>query len=624
VVAALAAVVAVGAAAGTPPAAGATATDVDDLFAVVAEPDGGLTVVEGMEAVEVAYDAALGRTDAEVLSIEQDAPVSSLGTNDPLRGLQWALDRTSFEATWPTTRGQGVTVAVVDTGVRGDHEDLAANLVPGTDLVLGAGDGRIDPAGHGTHVAGIVGALAGNGRGIAGGAPGVRIMPIRVLDENGSGYSSDVAAGIIWAVDHGARVINLSLGGPSPSSGQLNAIRYAISKGAVVVAAAGNSGGSVVYPAAFDEVIAVSAVGSNLALTGWSSRGPQVDLTAPGDGIASSYSGHPAQYGYMSGTSMATPYVSAAAALVVAANPKNPPAKVREALEASAKDLGAPGKDWWYGSGLVDPRAAVNRALPPIGGSSGKGYWVVGAEGRVQAFGAARHYGDLAGRALSAPIVAAAPTRTGNGYWLAGADGAVYTFGDARFHGSMAGRGLNARIVGMSATPTGNGYHLLGADGGVFSFGDAKFYGSTGGMRLNAPVLDMTLSPTGRGYWFVGADGGIFSFGDARFRGSTGGMALAAPVVSMTAAQDGRGYWMIARDGGVFAFPSTLPFHGSLPGLKALYGLSSVPAGLRVRALPDGTGYYILGADGAVFAFGQAKFHGSATGTFPVDLMLVP
>ncbi|GIU86910.1 MAG: hypothetical protein KatS3mg009_1425 [Acidimicrobiia bacterium] len=605
------------------PAAASAGPDVEDLFAVVEQPDGELAVLHGMDAVEVAYDAALERTDAEVLSIEEDAPVTSLGTNDPLRGLQWALDRTSFEAAWTTTRGQGVVVAVIDTGVRGDHEDLAGNLVAGIDLVDG-GDGRIDPAGHGTHVAGILGALAGNGRGIAGGAPGVRIMPVRVLDENGTGFSSDVAAGIIWAVDHGARVINLSLGGSSPSQGQLNAIRYAISKGAVVVAAAGNNGGPVVYPAAFDEVIAVSAVGSDLGLTSWSSRGPQVDLAAPGDAIASTYSGHAAQYGYMSGTSMATPYVSAAAALALAVNPKNGPAQVRDALERGAVDLGAPGKDSWYGAGLVDPRAAVNRALPPIGGSRGKGYWIVGAEGRVQAFGAARHFGDLAGRPLSAPIVAAAPTRTGNGYWLAGADGAVYAFGDARFHGSMAGRGLNARIVGMAATPTGNGYHLLGADGGVFSFGDARFYGSTGGMRLNAPVLDMTLSPTGRGYWFVGADGGVFSFGDARFRGSTGGMRLAAPVVSMTAAQDGRGYWMIARDGGVFAFPSTLPFHGSLPGLQGLYGLASMPAGMRVRALADGSGYYILAADGAVFAFGQAKFHGSASGTFPVDLMLVP
>ena len=173
--------------------------------------------------------------------------------------------------------------------------------------------------------------------------------------------------------------------------------------------------------------------------------------------------------------------------------------------------------------------------------------------------------------------MAAAGTPSGNGYWLAGADGAVYAFGDAGYLGSMAGRPLNGRIVGIAATPSGHGYVLLGSDGGIFTFGDAGYYGSTGGLRLNAPILDLTMTSDGRGYWFVGADGGVFSFGDATFHGSTGGLPLAAAVMSMTAARDGSGYWTVAYDGGVFAFD--VPFHGSLPRLRALHALVGRYAG---------------------------------------------
>jgi hypothetical protein len=173
----------------------------------------------------------------------------------------------------------------------------------------------------------------------------------------------------------------------------------------------------------------------------------------------------------------------------------------------------------------------------------------------------------------------------------------------------------------MAATPSGHGYVLLGMDGGVFTFGDAHFYGSTGSWRLNAPVLDMTLTPDGRGYWFVAADGGVFSFGDAHFYGSTGSMRLAAPVRSMTAAADGSGYWMVASDGGIFSFH--VPYSGSLPGVRSAFGLPYVPA-VRMRALPTNDGYYVLGLDGTVYALGAAKFFGSATGTWAVDIMQAP
>jgi type VII secretion-associated serine protease mycosin len=558
-----------------------------------------------------------------VVTNEIDSTVRALGAPDPRRGSQWALNTVSFEATWPLTRGS-VIVAVVDSGVRADHEDLAGQVLPGKDYVDQQYDGRIDPNGHGTHVAGIIAAAADNGVGIAGGAPGVKILPVRVLDQNGSGYSSNVAQGIIWAVDHGARVINLSLGGTTPSDGTRAAIKYANGKGAIVLAAAGNDGAGAnqpLYPAAFSEAVAVAAVDGNRNRASFSNYGGYVDIAAPGADIISTYSSSRTAYAAMSGTSMATPYASAAAALVASINKKATATGIRNALEGTAVDLGPGGTDIYFGHGLIDPRAAVLRAQPkPKGyGTKGNGYWVVSADGTVRGYGKARSYGDLRGRWLPAPIVASAPTKSGKGYWLAGADGSVYAFGDAKFYGSMAGRHLNGNIVGMSVTPTGRGYLLLGSDGGIFTFGDARFHGSTGNLKLAAPVLDMTMTRTGKGYFMVAADGGVFTFGDARFRGSTGNLRLASPVVSMTAGT--AGYWLVARDGGIFAFG--VPFVGSLPSL----GQQQLPAGARIRALNDGRGYYILGTTGAVFTFGTAKFFGAASfspWSPAIDLMLAP
>ena len=600
--------------------ADASGTDYDEVWAVVQDGDtGNVAVVRGTDAVVAAVDDRLNRTDDTVLSIEADQTVASLG--DPLRSQQWALNSTSFEATWSTTRGSGVKVAVIDTGVRGDHEDLSSILLPGVDYVNGT-DGRTDPNGHGTHVAGIIAAHADNGRGIAGGAPDVRIMPVRVLDANGSGSTSNVAAGIIWAANNGARVINLSLGG-GYSQGMRDAVIYAVNKGVVVLAAAGNGGDGAapVYPGAFDESIAVASVDSNRNRSSFSNTGSYVDIAAPGSSILSSYSSSANAYAAMSGTSMATPYAAAAAALVVSAKPSLSSTGVRDLLLASAEDLGNAGFDNWYGNGLVDPRDAVNRALAPVPGTAGAGYWIVDRDGEVHAFGSAPYLGQPKGLPGLKPIVASARTPSGNGYWIVGSDGAVYAYGDAPALGGMNGRGLNQPIVAMAPTRTGQGYYLLARDGGVFAFGDAVFAGSTGNIRLNSPILDLAVSSSGDGYWFVGGDGGIFAFGSAQFYGSTGGMKLSAPVMSMTAKSSGDGYWMIGFDGGVFAFGNA-PFHGSLPGLRNA-GIST-PAALRMRALSDGTGYYVLGFDGAVFAFGNAKFWGSTPGGDVVDLMLMP
>ena len=616
-----------GASAGAAEAAQAT----KGSWAMTRDDDGRVHVVRGLDAAVAAMDNRLGRPGARVLTMEQDETVKVLTTNDALRPQQWAFSAVDFENAWSLSDGAGVKVAVVDTGVLGTHEDLAGSVLPGLDLAADkgtydpAGTGEVDPAGHGTHVAGIIAAHANNGVGIAGAAPGAKILPVRVLDASGSGSSSDVAEGIVWATDHGARVINLSLGG-GPSPGMQIAIQYARSKQVVTFAAAGNAfqdGNQATYPAAYPEAVAVAAIDQSLNHASFSNTGSYVDIAAPGDLIWSTYGQGRAQYALMSGTSMATPYATATAALVLGENPSLSASDLVHAIEASATDLGAPGRDDTFGYGLINPRGALLAASPEMinRGTKGHGYWIVTADGQVRTYGAARSYGDLRGHAISSPIVAAARTSDGRGYWLAGADGAVYAFGDARYRGGLKGRRLNSPIVGMAASPTGEGYILLGRDGGVFAFGSAHFYGSTGGLHLNAPVLDVTMAGDGRGYWFVGADGGVFSYGSAKFHGSTGGMKLSQPVRSMTAAANGRGYWMVADDGGIFAF--NVPFEGSLPRVRELFGYPYVPS-VRMRSLATNDGYYILGLNGTVWAFGNARYFGSLPGSWAVDLMQAP
>jgi subtilisin family serine protease len=589
------------------------------MYAVV--PDGaGLKVVRfrASDAAAAQSFEVEGADQGEVVGI--DSPVHALDLGDPLRSSQWALDAVGFPDAWALSKGAGVTVAVVDTGVLGTHEDLAGSVLQGTDFVNPhGGNGWDDESFHGTFVAGLIAAHVGNGLGIAGAAPDVKILPVRVLDGGGSGSSANVAAGIIYAVDHGARVVNLSLGGTVADPGVSAAVDYAVSKGSVVVAAAGNSGAGSdafhpsqkIYPAAFPDVIAVGAVDVNDQRASFSNIDSYVDVVAPGVSVTSTSNGSNHSYAVGDGTSFAAPYASAEVALIMATNPRLDVATVRHVVEITARDLGPVGRDTSYGYGLISSRALL-RAMSNA--NEGSGYWVTSADGAVTAFGAARSYGDMLGRTTS-PIVASARTPSGHGYWLAAADGSVYAFGDAGFHGSMNGRALNGPIVGMAATPTGDGYYLLGRDGGIFTFGDARFFGSTGDRHLNAPVLDMTATPDGRGYWMVAGDGGIFTFGDAGFHGSTGALHLNSPAMSMTSAASGSGYWIVASDGGIFTFG--VPFSGSIPNL----GITSV-VGVRIRAMPSGRGYLVLSREGGVYSFGSARFFGSAVGAAPaVDLM---
>lgn len=334
------------------------------------EPRVSVAPVRGREAAVEAVEDAQDRSGVVAVSVDTRVraaglPSAALTGSDPLRPQQWGLDLLAAESAWATATGDGVVVAVVDSGVDGRHPDLAARLTPqGHDFVTDAGDGRIDENSHGTHVAGVVAAVQGNSLGVAGLAPRARIMPVRVLDAEGAGWSSDIAAGITYAVDHGADVVNLSLGGPYADPVTERAVGYALSRGVAVVAAVGNersSGSPRTYPAAYPGVIAVAAVDQSGASSAFSSVGDYVDVAAPGRGILSTVVG---SYGFSSGTSMAAPFVSATAALALDATDGSATVtELERAITSTATDIGVTGWDPESGHGVVSPVAALGRLL---------------------------------------------------------------------------------------------------------------------------------------------------------------------------------------------------------------------------------------------------------------------
>ena len=289
---------------------------------------------------------------------------------DPLLAQQWGLFAVGADHVWTTTTGQGVIVAVVDSG-SGPHPDLVENLLPGRSIIgtVETQDGRdIDASGHGTHVSGIIAAVANNGIGGSGVAPNAKILPIQVLDQAGQGDARDVAAGVRFAADNGARVINLSLGGATESSSLTQAITYANDKGVLVVAAAGNGGAAdkPKWPASLDLTLAVTAVDQANNATSFDQRGDYIDLSAPGANIVSTAKG---DYVTLSGTSMAAGFVAGAAALLFAAEPRVTNAQVRDILLRTATDIGEPGRDVTFGAGLINMVAALaelQRMYPPI------------------------------------------------------------------------------------------------------------------------------------------------------------------------------------------------------------------------------------------------------------------
>jgi len=295
-----------------------------------------------------------------VLALALDSTTSFAATGgDPLLDQQWGLTAIGAPSVWSVTRGAGITVAVIDSG-SGPHPDLDANLDAGRTMfgsIDSVGVLDIDNAGHGSHVAGIIAAVANNAIGGSGVAPQSRILPIRVLDAQGSGDSKDVYKAVRFAVDSGTKVINLSLGGATESTSLTAAIQYAVDRNVLVVAAAGNGAADSPpkWPAASDLALAVTAVDRNNSVTSFDQRGDYIDLAAPGASILSTASN---DYKIQSGTSMAAAFVTGAAALLFAAQPSITAAQVRDVLQRTATDIGAPGRDTTFGYGLINLVAA--------------------------------------------------------------------------------------------------------------------------------------------------------------------------------------------------------------------------------------------------------------------------
>ncbi|MER6447907.1 type VII secretion-associated serine protease mycosin [Streptomyces venezuelae] len=348
---------------------------------------------------------ASGRTAAALLTATLlVSATASPAAADNIRDRQWGLLALRAEEAWGTTRGDGVTVAVLDTGVDESHPDLSGQVLAGTDLIgMGAGPGDRAWARHGTAMASIIaghGHGPNRGQGVLGIAPQARILPVRVILEEGDpgrakardSKGGSLAEGIRWAADHGADVINLSLGDDSDSAhheaGEDEAVQYALAKGVVVVASAGNGGEAgdrVSYPAAYPGVIAVTAVDRRGKKAKFSTRNWYATVSAPGVDVVIADPDRSYYEGW--GTSAAAAFVSGAVALVLAAHPDLTPAQVKKLLETTASDSPAGGRDDARGHGLVDPVAALRaaeeirpEAAAPVPAVAGSTYFGPGPE----------------------------------------------------------------------------------------------------------------------------------------------------------------------------------------------------------------------------------------------------
>lgn len=391
--------------------------DLDEAGGLVVDFADGVTKAEydRLEAdwgIDVEFNSVMGEADGVTLSraplapgVDRDALLARIRTNprveaaepllryrasmtpnDPFYKKQWHLQIIRMPDAWESGDGDGAVAAVIDTGIAyEDHGEYrivpdlkGARFAKGYDFV-NDDEHPNDDHGHGTHVAGTIAQVTNNREGVAGVAFKSTLMPLKVLDANGTGNSADIADAIRWSADHGAQVINMSLGGGGRSDVMERAIVHARKKGVVVIAAAGNAARNrVEYPAAYPGVVAVSAVRFDGQLAPYSSWGREIDLAAPGgdksvdqngdgepDGVLQNtiVASDPSKsvYAWFQGTSMATPHVAGVAALLVSAGVRGPEAVERMLFE-TAEDRGEKGWDEKYGHGIVNAQGALGKA----------------------------------------------------------------------------------------------------------------------------------------------------------------------------------------------------------------------------------------------------------------------
>jgi hypothetical protein len=267
------------------------------------------------------------------------------------------------------------------------------------------------------------------------------------------------------------------------------------------------------------------------------------------------------------------------------------------------------------GSALVGQATPTSAAANSWGSSavngfstpSGKGFWLLRANGTVSVYGNARWYGDASGVSLNGPIVGGAVTPTGKGYWLVAQDGGIFTFGDAKFYGSMGNQHLNQPVFSMAPTKAGHGYWLVARDGGIFTFGDAKFYGSTGSLVLRQPISGITTTPSGKGYRLAAKDGGIFNFGDAQYYGSLPGRGVSvSDVAGMAPTPSSTGYWMARSRGAIYAFGNAYKY---VPR-----PISACDPVVAIFSNPKTQGFRLVTLSGATLPFGGAPGGTKPTG----------
>ncbi len=324
-----------------------------------------------VDFVEPDYIFTLPRRPMRARAATPVRRLAAIGLADnSLLADEWGMRKIGMPAVWPVNGGSArLVVAVIDTGVDLQHPDLRAALVPGKCVLAGL-PGPDDDHGHGTHVSGVIAANASDGVGVAGIAPNCKIMPVKVLNNEGKGDTGDIVAGLLWAVNNGAKVVNMSLGGTGGSRALMSAIQYAQSKDVLIVAAMGNEGAnSQEYPAGYPGVMAVGATDSQDKLADFSNYGSWISVAAPGAEIMSTLptravhvvraEGKEMRYDYMDGTSMAAPFVAGLAALVRSAEPGLTAAQVKQRIERTSDDLGARGFDDKFGWGRINAARAL-------------------------------------------------------------------------------------------------------------------------------------------------------------------------------------------------------------------------------------------------------------------------
>ncbi|MDB5101615.1 MAG: peptidase [Cyanobacteria bacterium RYN_339] len=333
---------------------------IDKIGAVVVKGGDTKTALAALKAdADVLY--AEPNYVAKAFDLPSMSPNVAFGirAEDELLKDCWGMNTIHASDAWKVTTGANVKVAVVDTGVDYTHPDLAGRVDKGHDFVNNDDDAKDDHY-HGTHCAGTIGAGLGNG-GVVGVAPNVSIVAVKVLSASGSGSYDGVAAGITYAADSGASILSMSLGGPSSSKALEDAVKYAQSKGVLIVAAMGNSGNeSVSYPAGIPGVMPIGATDINDKRASFSQYGKHISVSAPGVDVLSTVPG--GGFKKLSGTSMATPHTAGLCALVKSAFPDFTADQIRAKVEASTDDQGDAGWDKYFGTGRINALKAVSPA----------------------------------------------------------------------------------------------------------------------------------------------------------------------------------------------------------------------------------------------------------------------